>query len=1212
VRLFLAVLVFLFLFFGGTVAYTVVSENKVIETFGADDSNRDIGDLNVSDGNLSLFHRDRYDVSSFEVLGYDYNACGAPYSCTNPLHNYAGYAKMDYAFAVEEGEIAWNDYNWVGRPEMLQGFSWAWTDFNFTGVTDGNQTLHISGYDNLIGGENKYGLFNFSENEWEWFFWNTSSEGDGTHRAMFDINGDYIQDGNMTLRIDTNSNGDSSNIVGIIDAWLTTNNIYDMRNVLFSSNTIVKSMTFPEVVGEVKLTADGYFPAGTDANYYVSTHGVDPGICDYPQSGGSGANPCVWHRVESGQVINFDNNQATDLRFKIELGTTNNTITPLLASITLDYNTVLFNQNTDVNILGDFNSFGFVKGGSDRNVWFAVHDADDNASELLVDFNISSEPALGSGTVVFSDLNLAVDFNHPDNVDWNFLDAGFDVNFYWLWSVPLLDANYYACVNVKDVRDDVNYGECSSLSFIIDSTEPVTKGNDFNALWQNADGNLQFSCSDSLAGCKNFYYSLDDVNYQVEWGDLNVGIYLSSDLNHKIYYWSDDLADNNELAILNFLAIDKTVPVTDNNAFNADTVWFVSDLNINFKCSDTTSGCKLFSYSINDVNYWDEWGDLNVGISVTTDGNTIIWYYSTDVADNNELGALLNIGLDKTKPTTSWNKDTNTWYTTTQTVTFTCHDSASGCDVTKYRYKSLPNGSFTSWQIYTSSVVFDTDGRYHIDFNSTDVAGNVGDKNTVFLFLDKVKPTVSSDVNNDVWNLIGDANLQMTAYDLTSGIDKNWFRIDDDNTSGINWGPWQSFDQNILVSYARYGDGNFAVQYFVSDVAGWDSNSDMNSETVFVLLDVNGPEWPTSITPTSGNYTGTVTITCSKQIWVRDINYVIDFNTDTEDWNQIYNGTSNFYTFDINYMSANTKVWFRCKHIDPDKNSGYYTSPTNIIAQADTGFESISNARPLTATTIFSSSATFSVDASDPNNTHFCTFEIYKNGFYDADYNGVPPATDNNNGTWTYTYSGLVNGDTVYSYIWCQDGQGNASAKISTDVYSVSITTKPPAGGGGGMPPEVPKIVVPSLVKIYPSTKVITLAPGIVKTYFIVLESLSDSDMLVNVEIPEELSKFMIIREREPLLHPKESVKWEWNVMIPGDMNFSTPVDANLVVDLAEGQERVPVPLRIEPTSLMLDQILSIRIFGVSLVGIVLVFLVLILVLLVLTSKKRFTWEVIR
>ncbi len=81
--------------------------------------------------------------------------------------------------------------------------------------------------------------------------------------------------------------------------------------------------------------------------------------------------------------------------------------------------------------------------------------------------------------------------------------------------------------------------------------------------------------------------------------------------------------------------------------------WQASDQNVQFNCVDDDSGCKLFSYSLDDVNYFFPWGnpDQNIGIELTTDANHHIVFFSNDYMDNNERAREIYASVDKNAPT---------------------------------------------------------------------------------------------------------------------------------------------------------------------------------------------------------------------------------------------------------------------------------------------------------------------------------------------------------------------------------------------------------------------------------------------------------------------------------------------------------------------------------------------------------------------------------
>ena len=657
----------------------------------------------------------------------------------------------------------------------------------------------------------------------------------------------------------------------------------------------------------------------------------------------------------------------------------------------------------------------------------------------------------------------------------------------------------------------------------------------------------------------NYSCSFSKLGY-----DTNNSFFVQADYNRTINIYLSPLYDLNILypPTFSYFAGTKTIDIN---------VYDSSDFNLlGVKLAYSNSAGSFTNQIVNDTNLFDanaftcvdynlvdytqcsyNWGTVGV-----TDSNYYldVNFYSGLYGYNTIKSQL--IGVDNTKPITSWNKDTNSWYGSSQNVSLSCVDGiGAGCLLTQYRYKLLPSGGFNAWQSYTNPIVFDSEGKWHIDFNSSDNVGNVGDTNTKFLFIDltgptlgqttlsgfsvlgtqiwgdgnisstisdtlsdvnstgceyttnngttwasadkntthcyknnltivsgttydfnfrardnvnnlgyatksvtytadNVKPTITSDANIG-WNLLGDANIHLTCSDSLSGDANVYFSVDDNNSSSTNWLPFVQYnDSNILMgAYLNKFDGNFGLRFYCKDNAGNDSNTGTTYDTNYILLEVNSPPTPTVLTPTSGSFSGIINVSCSAPSWIRDYNYSMDYNTSVVAWTNFYDGNSPNTTFDLNSFPLNSNITFRCKIMDADKNSAYLTNTTSILANPNTSFDSISNATPLSPTTIYSASAPFSVTASDSSGVQSCTFEIYKNAIHVLDANGV----DMNSGIWYYAYTNISNGDILFSYVSCADNGNNVSTKISSSTYSANIATVvPPAGGGsGGSPPAI-------------------------------------------------------------------------------------------------------------------------------------------------------------
>lgn len=88
--------------------------------------------------------------------------------------------------------------------------------------------------------------------------------------------------------------------------------------------------------------------------------------------------------------------------------------------------------------------------------------------------------------------------------------------------------------------------------------------------------------------------------------------------------------------------VDSIAPVTTDNA---PVGWQSADFDVTFGCSDATSGCVQTRYTL------DGGGEQAGGsVSITTDGDHTVEYYSTDTAGNAESPHTVHAKLDKTAP----------------------------------------------------------------------------------------------------------------------------------------------------------------------------------------------------------------------------------------------------------------------------------------------------------------------------------------------------------------------------------------------------------------------------------------------------------------------------------------------------------------------------------------------------------------------------------
>ncbi|WP_052476501.1 OmpL47-type beta-barrel domain-containing protein [Cohnella kolymensis] len=103
---------------------------------------------------------------------------------------------------------------------------------------------------------------------------------------------------------------------------------------------------------------------------------------------------------------------------------------------------------------------------------------------------------------------------------------------------------------------------------------------------------------------------------------------------------------SNEITITNIL--DVTAPVTEaavEGQKRGD--WYVSDVSVTLSASDDLTGVVQTEYSLDNGQQWLRYQEP---LTLTTDGEHLIQYRSTDLAGNIENAANIRIPIDRTPP----------------------------------------------------------------------------------------------------------------------------------------------------------------------------------------------------------------------------------------------------------------------------------------------------------------------------------------------------------------------------------------------------------------------------------------------------------------------------------------------------------------------------------------------------------------------------------
>ncbi len=290
-------------------------------------------------------------------------------------------------------------------------------------------------------------------------------------------------------------------------------------------------------------------------------------------------------------------------------------------------------------------------------------------------------------------------------------------------------------------------------------------------------------------------YKYFDSNFVTSTDKLSFSRRITADAN----FFPASLIDGNvtppyvTVELISANRADLIAPTTTDDA-NKST-WQNFNATITLACTDTFSGCSVTKYRLDSDSSsgvsLDAWLTYSGAFTISTDGNHVFDYNSTDTAGNIEATHRSMALVDKTNPATV--SDANSgWRNTDQNVHLTCTDANSGCSVTKYR---LDNGA---WASYSASIgiVVTTDLNHIFDFNSTDIAGNIEATHTT---------NVAKDANGSViTHKFPDSDISSATNNLPTFT----FKILD-TLSGAKTGRFHYFKDGLVVgTYNRFCDVN--------------------------------------------------------------------------------------------------------------------------------------------------------------------------------------------------------------------------------------------------------------------------------------------------------------------------------------------------------------------------------------------------------------------
>jgi len=368
--------------------------------------------------------------------------------------------------------------------------------------------------------------------------------------------------------------------------------------------------------------------------------------------------------------------------------------------------------------------------------------------------------------------------------------SGVDKTFYTFGDGPEIEgttieveADGIYPVSYYSIDKAGNVETAKSQELKVDRTAPVTTSS-------VRDGSVLHTFEVDLAATDNLS-GVVKTQFSINGGDLQEGtkINFGGAGLFTLAFYSEDAAGNREETRTISVMVDLVPPTTTSNLDSIG--WVNTDLPIVLKAEDDLSGVDKTFYAVNGSEY-----NFEAPTSLTEEGTHQVSYYSVDKAGNVEEKHEVSVSIDKTKPVTVSSLDGGFAQPGVE-VKLTATDNLSGVDKTFVRVNGEEKNE--------ASFPLNEEGVYLIEYYSVDVAGNVEDKHSFTLTVDRTAPVTETNLE-DKW-YIGEVAVQLSATDNLSGVDKTYY--------GTDGAPLVEGDKFFLR-----GEGVRKVEFYSIDKAG--------------------------------------------------------------------------------------------------------------------------------------------------------------------------------------------------------------------------------------------------------------------------------------------------------------------------------------------------------------------------------------------------------
>jgi len=386
------------------------------------------------------------------------------------------------------------------------------------------------------------------------------------------------------------------------------------------------------------------------------------------------------------------------------------------------------------------------------------------------------------------------------------------------WTLTLGDGTKTVYYQIRDNAGLVSITYSDTI--VLDITPPtgsvtIAKG----AIYTNSTSvTLTLSAEDATSGIAQMRFSNDNATW-TPWEAYSTSkawVLITGDGTKTVYVQFKDNAGLISQSFFDVIILDTARPATTISLSGVlgNNGWFTSDVTVILSAADDISGVNKTEYSLDDAT----WTAYATPFTVSVEGNTIVYYRSTDKAGNAETIKTKMIKIDKTVPSGSININNGDAYTTSTLVVLalTATDATSG--IYQVRYSNDGVWDTEPWETPSPTKTWTLtsgNGTKIIYYQIKDNAGLTSEIYSDTIILDTIPPSGFISINEGAtYTTATTVTLTLSAIDVTSGVAE--MRFSNDN---ITWTPWEAYSTSKMWALIT-GDGTKTVYVQYRDNAG--------------------------------------------------------------------------------------------------------------------------------------------------------------------------------------------------------------------------------------------------------------------------------------------------------------------------------------------------------------------------------------------------------